>query len=95
MLDFGFQFPFYINGKEYNTCTMDYTAPGETPWCATKVTSNCLSADINCYQVDGAGNFLHLQSAAWGYCESNCPADTDSSATLACPHSVSPIDTMS
>lgn len=67
------QFPFYINGKEYNTCTMDYTAPGETPWCATK--------------VDGAGNFLHLQSAAWGYCESNCPADTDSSATLACPHS--------
>merc|ERR1712183_1193580 len=66
------QFPFHINGKEYNTCTMDYTAPGETPWCATK--------------VDGAGNFLHLQSAAWGYCESNCPADTDSSATLACPH---------
>merc|ERR1711990_200316 len=67
------QFPFFINGKEYNTCTMDYTAPGETPWCATK--------------VDGAGNFLHLQSAAWGYCESNCPTDTDSSATLACPHS--------
>merc|ERR1712183_1215868 len=66
------QFPFHINGKEYNTCTMDYTAPGETPWCATK--------------VDGAGNFLHLQSAAWGYCESNCPTDTDSSATLACPH---------
>merc|ERR1711936_665923 len=31
------QFPFYVNGKEYNTCTMDYTAPGETPWCATKV----------------------------------------------------------
>merc|ERR1711981_223280 len=26
------QFPFFINGKEYNTCTMDYTAPGETPW---------------------------------------------------------------
>merc|ERR1719490_331759 len=23
------QFPFHINGKEYNTCTMDYTAPGE------------------------------------------------------------------
>merc|ERR1711990_561706 len=67
------QFPFFINGKEYNTCTMDYTAPGETPWCATR--------------VDGAGNFLHLQSAAWGYCESNCPTDTDSSATLACPHS--------
>ena len=38
-----FQFPFYVNGKEYNTCTMDYTAPGETPWCATKVTSNYLS----------------------------------------------------
>merc|ERR1712183_1218413 len=68
------QFPFFINGKEYNTCTMDYTAPGETPWCATK--------------VDGAGNFLHLApGSTWGYCESNCPADTDSSATLACPHS--------
>merc|ERR1719278_1467465 len=68
------QFPFYLNGKEYNTCTMDYTAPGETPWCATK--------------VDGMGNMLQLQgSAAWGYCESNCPTDTDSSATLACPHS--------
>merc|ERR1712192_372877 len=68
------QFPFYLNGKEYNTCTMDYTAPGETPWCATK--------------VDGMGNFLHLApGSTWGYCESNCPADTDSSATLACPHS--------
>merc|ERR1712007_388468 len=68
------QFPFHINGKEYNTCTMDYTAPGETPWCATK--------------VDGMGNFLHLApGSTWGYCESNCPADTDSSATLACPHS--------
>merc|ERR1711963_330936 len=68
------QFPFYLNGKEYNTCTMDYTSPGETPWCATK--------------VDGMGNFLHLApGAAWGYCESSCPVDTDSSATLACPHS--------
>merc|ERR1712158_32250 len=68
------QFPFFLNGKEYNTCTMDYTSPGETPWCATK--------------VDGVGNFLHLApGSAWGYCQSNCPADTDSSATLACPHS--------
>merc|ERR1739844_256564 len=68
------QFPFYLNGKEYNTCTMDYTSPGETPWCATR--------------VDGVGNFLHLApGSAWGYCQSNCPADTDSSATLACPHS--------
>merc|ERR1711971_213483 len=66
------QFPFYLNGKEYNTCTMDYTAPGETPWCATK--------------VDGLGNLLNLQgSTAWGYCEANCPSDTDS--TVACPHS--------
>merc|ERR1712038_1276768 len=68
------QFPFFLNGKEYNACTMDYTSPGETPWCATK--------------VDGVGNFLHLApGSAWGYCQSNCPADTDSSATLACPHS--------
>merc|ERR1711894_812322 len=68
------QFPFYLNGKEYNKCTMDYTVPGETPWCATK--------------VDGMGNYLHLApGSSWGYCESNCPADTDSSATLACPHS--------
>merc|ERR1712158_124465 len=68
------QFPFFLNGKEYNTCTMDYTSPGETPWCATK--------------VDGMGNYLHLApGSTWGYCESNCPADTDSSATLACPHS--------
>merc|ERR1711990_1272489 len=67
------QFPFYVNGKEYNTCTMDYTAPGETPWCATK--------------VDGVGNLLNLQGNAWGYCESNCPTDTDSSDSLACPHS--------
>merc|ERR1711992_386033 len=44
------QFPFFVNGKEYNTCTMDYTAPGETPWCATK--------------VDGMGNLLHLQSSS-------------------------------
>merc|ERR1719397_1718164 len=66
------QFPFYVNGKEYNTCTMDYTAPGETPWCATK--------------VDGVGNLLNLQGDAWGYCESNCPTDTDSSDSLACPH---------
>merc|ERR1712088_856466 len=68
------QFPFFLNGKEHNTCTMDYTSPGETPWCATK--------------VDGMGNYLHLApGSTWGYCESNCPADTDSSATLACPHS--------
>merc|ERR1711993_113071 len=68
------QFPFHINGKEYTTCTMDYTSPGETPWCATK--------------VDGMGTFLHLApGSTWGYCQSNCPADTDSSATLACPHS--------
>merc|ERR1711874_491174 len=67
------QFPFFVNGKEYNTCTMDYTAPGETPWCATK--------------VDGMGNLLHLQSSSWGYCESTCPTDTDDSTTLACPHS--------
>merc|ERR1719266_3277650 len=68
------QFPFFLNGKEYNTCTMDYTSPGETPWCATK--------------VDGMGNYLHLApGSTWAYCESNCPADTDSSATLACAHS--------
>merc|ERR1712158_179627 len=67
------QFPFFLNGKEYNTCTMDYTSPGETPWCATK--------------VDGMGNLLHLQSSSWGYCESTCPTDTDDSTTLACPHS--------
>merc|ERR1711974_230483 len=67
------QFPFFVNGKEYNTCTMDYTAPGETPWCATK--------------VDGLGNLLHLQSSSWGYCESTCPTDTDDSTTVACPHS--------
>jgi len=71
------QFPFYVNGKEYNTCTMDYTAPGETPWCATK--------------VDGAGNLLSFQgSSVWGYCESTCPTDTDSSDTIACPHSEPP-----
>merc|ERR1712012_907424 len=71
------QFPFYVNGKEYNTCTMDYTAPGETPWCATK--------------VDGAGNLLSFQgSSVWGYCESSCPTDTDSSDTIACPHSEPP-----
>merc|ERR1712024_246613 len=68
------QFPFYLNGKEYNKCTMDYTVTGETPWCATT--------------VDGMGNYLNLApGSSWGYCESNCPADTDSSATLACPHS--------
>merc|ERR1712110_1274639 len=67
------QFPFFVNGKEYSTCTMDYTAPGETPWCATK--------------VDGLGNLLHLQSPSWGYCESTCPTDTDDSTTVACPHS--------
>merc|ERR550519_683921 len=67
------QFPFYLNGKEYNTCTMDYTSPGETPWCATR--------------VDGMGNMINFGSAAWGYCESNCPTDTDSSDSLACPHS--------
>merc|ERR1712210_304857 len=50
------QFPFYLNGKEYNTCTMDYTSPGETPWCATR--------------VDGMGNMINFGSAAWGYCES-------------------------
>merc|ERR1712004_616037 len=71
------QFPFYVNGKQYNTCTMDYTAPGETPWCATK--------------VDGAGNLLSFQgSSVWGYCESTCPTDTDSSNTIACPHSEPP-----
>merc|ERR1719432_527755 len=70
------QFPFYLNGKEYNTCTMDYTSPGETPWCATR--------------VDGMGNMINFGSAAWGYCESNCPTDTDSSDTIACPHSEPP-----
>ena len=74
---------------------MDYTAPGETPWCATKVTSICFQL-TSTNQVDGMGNFLHLApGSTWGYCESNCPADTDSSATLACPHSVSQIDNMS
>jgi len=34
------------------------------------------------------GNLLSLgPGSAWAFCESNCPADTDSSATLACPHS--------
>jgi hypothetical protein len=34
------------------------------------------------------GNILqHQGSAAWGYCDSNCPTDTDSSDSLACPHS--------
>ena len=33
-----FQFPFYYNGNEYNACI-----PGETPWCATKVTSHHLA----------------------------------------------------
>ena len=90
-IDFGFQFPFYLNGKEYNTCTMDYTSPGETPWCATRVTSNCFPL-TSTNQVDGMGNMINFGSAAWGYCESNCPTDTDSSDSLACPHSVSQND---
>ena len=40
--------------------------------------------------MDGAGNLLSFQgSSVWGYCESSCPTDTDSSDTIACPHSVS------
>ena len=39
------QFPFFIDGKEYNSCTLDLTAEGTTtPWGATR--------------VDGAGNWL-------------------------------------
>ena len=42
------QFPFFIDGKEYNSCTLDFTAEGTTtPWCATR--------------VDGMGNWLSRQ----------------------------------
>ena len=42
------QFPFFIDGKEYNSCTLDHTAEGTTtPWCATR--------------VDGMGNWLSRQ----------------------------------
>ena len=77
------QFPFFIDGKEYNSCTLDLTAEGTTtPWCATR--------------VDGAGNWLsrlgnslillvtslmHRQgSDAHGFCNSDCAV-----GTLACP----------
>merc|ERR1712013_815470 len=42
-------------------------------------------------KVDGAGNLLSFQgSSVWGYCESTCPTDTDSSDTIACQHSEPP-----
>jgi len=58
------QFPFFIDGKEYNSCTLDHTAEGTTtPWCATR--------------VDGMGNWLSRQgSDAHGFCSSDCPVDT-------------------
>merc|ERR1712088_1285905 len=58
------QFPFFIDGKEYNSCTLDHTAEGTTtPWCATR--------------VDGMGNWLSRQgSNAHGFCSSDCPVDT-------------------
>merc|ERR1712133_66167 len=56
----------------YNGVGYNNCVPGENPWCATK--------------VDGVGNLLQFQgSSAWGYCEANCPTDTDS--TVSCPHS--------
>merc|ERR1712130_991303 len=56
----------------YNGVEYNNCVPGENPWCATK--------------VDGVGNLLQFQgSSAWGYCEANCPTDTDS--TISCPHS--------
>merc|ERR1711971_1006802 len=58
------QFPFFIDGKEYNSCTLDFTAAGTTtPWCATR--------------VDGMGNWLSRQgSDTHGFCSSDCPVDT-------------------
>jgi len=58
------QFPFFIDGKEYNSCTLDLTAEGTTtPWCATR--------------VDGVGNWLSRQgSDSHGSCNSDCPVDT-------------------
>jgi len=58
------QFPFFIDGKEYNSCTLDHTIEGTTtPWCATR--------------VDGMGNWLSRQgSDAHGFCSSDCPVDT-------------------
>jgi len=58
------QFPFFVDGKEYNSCTLDLTPEGTTtPWCATK--------------VDGMGNWLSRQgSDAHGDCNDDCPVDT-------------------
>jgi len=64
------QFPFYVNGQEYNTCTLDYTDGTEDPWCATK--------------VDGQGSWLHGQSGSYGYCSPDCPTAATTGAT-ACP----------
>jgi len=57
------QFPFFVDGKEYNSCTLDHTIEGTTtPWCATR--------------VDGMGNWLSRQgSDAHGFCSSDCPVD--------------------
>merc|ERR1719430_525648 len=67
------QFPFFVNGAQYDSCTMDYTSPGESPWCALK--------------VDGSGNWIAaLGDDSFGYCDSTCPTDQSPGQVTACPH---------
>jgi len=67
------QFPFFAGGRQYDSCTMDFTSPGETPWCATV--------------VDAVGNWINQRgNSSWAYCSSDCPSDVAPVVAPACPY---------
>ena len=54
-------FPFTLNGKTHNACTLDDGDPGDTrPWCSTKVKGSGA-------HIGGRGN--------WGVCGKQCPVE--------------------